>query len=64
VIFCFPKAANMTMEGVRACFEHGFGVGYAKSGKNSRGQMQSGLDRVWKQEKVAELEEYMRICHV
>jgi hypothetical protein len=54
----------MTMEGVRACFEHGFGVGYAKSGKNSRGQMQSGLDRLWKQEKVTELEEYMRICHV
>ena len=30
VIFCFPEAANMTLEEVRAVFEHGFGVRYAE----------------------------------
>lgn len=30
VIFCFPEAANMTLEEVRAVFQHGFGVRYAE----------------------------------
>lgn len=30
VIFCFPEAANMTLEEVRAVFQHGFGVKYAE----------------------------------
>jgi SP family myo-inositol transporter-like MFS transporter 13 len=30
VIFCFPEAANMTLEEIRAVFEHGFGVRYAE----------------------------------
>lgn len=30
VYFCFPEAANMTLEEVRNVFEHGFGVQYAE----------------------------------
>ncbi|RDW81916.1 hypothetical protein BP6252_03028 [Coleophoma cylindrospora] len=30
VYFCFPEAANMTLEEVRAVFQHGFGVKYAE----------------------------------
>jgi SP family myo-inositol transporter-like MFS transporter 13 len=30
VYFCFPEAANMTLEEVRTVFEHGFGVKYAE----------------------------------
>lgn len=30
VYFCFPEAANMTLEEVRQVFEHGFGVRYAE----------------------------------
>ncbi|RFU30441.1 hypothetical protein B7463_g5913, partial [Scytalidium lignicola] len=30
VIFCYPEAANMTLEEVRKVFEHGFGVSYAE----------------------------------
>jgi MFS transporter, SP family, solute carrier family 2 (myo-inositol transporter), member 13 len=31
VYFCFPEAANMTLEEVRTVFEHGFGVKYAEA---------------------------------
>lgn len=31
VYFCFPEAANMTLEELRAVFEHGFGVKYAEA---------------------------------
>ncbi|KAH8205732.1 hypothetical protein TruAng_000008 [Truncatella angustata] len=31
VVFCFPEAANMTLEEVRAVFQHGFGVRYAEA---------------------------------
>ena len=44
VYFCFPEASNMTLEEVRAVFEHGFGVKYAeqwrkdyKRGNKARG---------------------------
>lgn len=30
VIFCYPEAANMTLEEVRLVFQHGFGVRYAE----------------------------------
>ncbi|KAH8669118.1 myo-inositol transporter [Xylariales sp. PMI_506] len=36
VIFCFPEAANMTLEEVRAVFEHGFGVKYAEEWRKQR----------------------------
>ncbi|KAF9629096.1 Sugar/inositol transporter [Lasiodiplodia theobromae] len=36
VIFCFPEAANMTLEEVRCVFEHGFGVKYAEEWRKQR----------------------------
>ncbi|EKG21603.1 Sugar/inositol transporter [Macrophomina phaseolina MS6] len=36
VIFCFPEAANMTLEEVRRVFEHGFGVKYAEEWRKQR----------------------------
>lgn len=36
VIFCFPEAANMTLEEVRHVFEHGFGVRYAEEWRKQR----------------------------
>jgi SP family myo-inositol transporter-like MFS transporter 13 len=46
VFFCFPEAANMTLEEVRAVFEHGFGVQYAEEWRkqqraNSKQQRQA-----------------------
>ncbi|KAH0429225.1 myo-inositol transporter [Colletotrichum camelliae] len=36
VIFCFPEAANMTLEEIRVVFEHGFGVRYAEEWRKQR----------------------------
>ncbi|GKT55975.1 myo-inositol transporter [Colletotrichum tofieldiae] len=36
VIFCFPEAANMTLEEIRVVFEHGFGVRYAEEWRRQR----------------------------
>ncbi|KAI8277450.1 Myo-inositol transporter 1 [Colletotrichum sp. SAR 10_98] len=36
VIFCFPEAANMTLEEIRIVFEHGFGVRYAEEWRKQR----------------------------
>ncbi|EOD48267.1 putative myo-inositol transporter protein [Neofusicoccum parvum UCRNP2] len=36
VYFCFPEAANMTLEEVRRVFEHGFGVKYAEMWRKQR----------------------------
>lgn len=36
VIFCFPEAANMTLEEVREVFQHGFGVRYAEEWRRQR----------------------------
>lgn len=36
VIFCFPEAANMTLEEIRAVFQHGFGVRYAEEWHKQR----------------------------
>jgi SP family myo-inositol transporter-like MFS transporter 13 len=36
VLFCFPEAANMTLEQVRQVFEHGFGVKYAEEWRKER----------------------------
>ncbi|KAF4431185.1 Myo-inositol transporter 2 [Colletotrichum fructicola] len=36
VIFCFPEAANMTLEEIRVVFEHGFGVIYAEEWRKQR----------------------------
>jgi SP family myo-inositol transporter-like MFS transporter 13 len=45
VYFCFPEASNMSLEEVRAVFQHGFGVQYAeewrrqpKAGENTQDQ--------------------------
>ncbi|KAF6827322.1 myo-inositol transporter [Colletotrichum musicola] len=36
VIFCFPEAANMTLEEIRVVFENGFGVRYAEDWRKQR----------------------------
>ncbi|TEA13156.1 Myo-inositol transporter 1 [Colletotrichum sidae] len=36
VVFCYPEAANMTLEEVRVVFEHGFGVRYAEEWRKQR----------------------------
>ncbi|POS80999.1 myo-inositol transporter [Diaporthe helianthi] len=36
VFFCFPEAANMTLEEVRVVFQHGFGVRYAEEWRKQR----------------------------
>lgn len=36
VYFCFPEAANMTLEEVRVVFQHGFGVRYAEEWRKQR----------------------------
>ncbi|KAF4921971.1 Myo-inositol transporter 1 [Colletotrichum viniferum] len=36
VIFCFPEAANMTLEEICVVFEHGFGVRYAEEWRKQR----------------------------
>ncbi|WQF84180.1 Putative major facilitator, sugar transporter, major facilitator superfamily [Colletotrichum destructivum] len=36
VIFCYPEAANMTLEEIRVVFEHGFGVRYAEEWRKQR----------------------------
>lgn len=36
VIFCFPEAANMTLEEVRAVFQHDFVVRYAEEWRKQR----------------------------
>ncbi|KAF3008197.1 myo-inositol transporter [Neopestalotiopsis sp. 37M] len=35
-IYCFPEAANMTLEEIRAVFEHGFGVKYAEEWRKQK----------------------------
>lgn len=36
VIFCYPEAANMTLEEIRVVFQHGFGVRYAEEWRKQR----------------------------
>lgn len=36
VIFCYPEAANMTLEEIRVVFQHGFGVKYAEEWRKHR----------------------------
>lgn len=36
VIFCYPEAANMTLEEIRVVFQHGFGVKYAEEWRKQR----------------------------
>lgn len=36
VYFCFPEAANMTLEEIRVVFQHGFGVRYAEEWRAQR----------------------------
>jgi MFS transporter, SP family, solute carrier family 2 (myo-inositol transporter), member 13 len=49
VYFCFPEAANMTLEEVRIVFEHGFGVKYAEDWR----KQQKSLKRAQKDNAAA-----------
>lgn len=40
VIFCYPEAANMTLEEVREVFQHGFGVRYAEEWRKQQKKSQ------------------------
>lgn len=50
VIFCFPGAANMTLEEVRAVFEHGFGVRYAEEWRKQQKEAAQGSGSDWLQQ--------------
>lgn len=44
VYFCFPEAANMTLEEVRVVFQHGFGVRYAEEWRRQRKVQQAAIN--------------------
>ena len=46
VYFCFPEAANMTLEEVRTVFSHGFGVKYAEEWRKQRRLKNQETERV------------------
>ncbi|KAH7070690.1 myo-inositol transporter [Paraphoma chrysanthemicola] len=45
VYFCFPEASNMSLEEVRAVFQHGFGVRYAEEWRKQRKVSEKSRDQ-------------------